>query len=764
MKAVEDDQTWTLKPRIRGTEPRTVPARDIWEMISVAAWNSADPGLQYDTTINEWHTCPSGGRINASNPCSEYMFLDDTACNLASINLIKFLDKDTGTFDVETFREVCRTWTLVLEIAVLMAQFPSKKIAELSFKYRTLGLGYANLGAMLMVCGIPYSSNRGCAITGAITAIMTGTCYATSAEMAKELGPFAGYKENKEAMLRVIRNHRRAAYNDDERAYEGLEVKPMGIDSSHCPAYLHDAAKKAWDEALKLGKRHGYRNAQTTVIAPTGTIGLVMDCDTTGIEPDFALVKFKKLAGGGYFKIINSSMPAALKHLGYTTTQIKAITDYSKGTGTLRGAPHINHSSLRAKGFSDKMLEKVESALGAAFDIKFAFNRHNLGDKFLTSYLHIDMEVLEDWRFDLLTHLGFSNEEIKEANEYCCGTMTIEGAPGLKEEHYNVFDCANKCGLKGKRYLPFDSHLNIMAAAQPFLSGAISKTINMPREALVSSIEVVYRRAWELGLKAIAMYRDGSKLSQPLSTSNVDILEDEEEANEETVDVITAKAKSMAKAFMAKREREHLPNRRKGYTQKVVVGGHKLFLRTGEYPDGRLGEVFLDMHREGASFRSLMNCFAIAVSLGLQYGVPLDEYVDAFVYTKFEPSGALQGHDQVKFCTSVIDFIFRELGLNYMGRTDFAHVHPQPESSVLKVESKSSLDETDLEFSAVIAETSAKMSDLSGREKALKGEAIQVARLKGYEGDACPECGNLTLLRNGTCLKCDTCGTTTGCS
>ncbi len=761
MRAVNEGESWQLKARTSNKVTKTLPAGDLWEKINVAAWHSADPGLQFDTTINEWHTCPEGGRINASNPCSEYMFLDDTACNLASVNLMKFLNQETGVFDVATFQAVCRLWTVVLEISVLMAQFPSREIALKSYRYRTLGLGYANLGAMLMVCGIPYDSRRSVAITGAITAIMTGVCYKTSAEMAAELGTFAEYDKNRDAMLRVMRNHRRAAYNVDEQEYEGLEVKPLGINSNHCPQYLLDAAKKAWDEALSLGKKHGYRNAQVTVIAPTGTIGLVMDCDTTGIEPDFALVKFKKLAGGGHFKIINASVPAALRQLGYSPDQVKRITDYSKGTGTLKGAPFINHETLRARGFNEAKLEKVETALGSAFEIRFAFSRHILGDKFLTQDLHVATEQLDDWNFDLLGHLGFSAEQVQKANEYCCGTMTLEGAPDLREEHYAVFDCANKCGPKGTRFISYQGHLNIMAGAQPFLSGAISKTINMPNEATVEQTKDVYYRAWTLGIKAIALYRDGSKLSQPLSAQYDEYLDEAVEETAEPKDKVLAVAQKMATAVQVKRERENLPNRRRGYTQKVVVGGQKLFLRTGEYPDGRLGEIFLDMHREGANFRSVMNCFAIAVSLGLQYGVPLEEFLDAFVFTKFEPSGALQGHDQIKFCSSVIDFVFRELGLNYLGRTDYAHV------PMLAAETKEAtpvfqnMDETDREFSAVMAKTSA---EIQSDRMSAKVASTNEARMKGYEGDACPECGNLTLLRNGTCLKCDTCGTTTGCS
>ena len=758
MNSVANDETWSLTARTSGEVTKTIPASELWERIAVAAWNSADPGLQFDSTINEWHTCPADGTINASNPCSEYMFLDDTACNLASVNLMKFLDVATGKFDVEHFEKVCRIWTIVLEISVLMAQFPSYDIAKRSYEFRTLGLGFANLGALLMVSGVPYHSDRAVALTGAITAIMTGTCYKTSAEMAAQLGPFPGFDRNREAMLRVIRNHRRAAYNADKSEYESLVVKPVGINSRHCPVYLHKAAKRVWDEALTMGEKSGYRNAQTTVIAPTGTIGLVMDCDTTGIEPDFALVKFKKLAGGGYFKIINASVPEALKNLGYTPRQIKKITDYCKGTGTLAGAPHINHESLKAKGIPQHALDKLEAGLGSVFDIKFAFNRYTLGDDVLIKDLKIKPEKLEDWNFDLLKDLGFTSDQIREANEYCCGTMTIEGAPELAEEHYSVFDCANKCGAKGKRYIAHLGHLMVMAAAQPFISGAISKTINMPNEATVEDIKSVYRKSWELCLKAIALYRDGSKLSQPLSAISSEALEVAESAGIETAEEAKAPKNQVAEAakVMTKvtqfRKRQHLPNRRGGYTQKVVIGGHKLYLRTGEYPDGQLGEIFLDMHREGAAFRSLMNCFAIAISLGLQYGVPLDEYLEAFVFTKFEPSGPVSGHENIKFCDSVIDFVFRELGLNYLARTEYAHIPKAPKEE----------DPTDREFSRVVNETAARIP--LGETQPRLTARMQEARLKGYEGDPCPECGNLTLVRNGTCLKCDTCGGTTGCS
>src|SRR5215813_9186733 len=667
-EVLDEGGEWQLKRRTDNKVSATIPAADIWSEIAYAAWACADPGVQYDTTINEWHTCPEDGRINASNPCSEYMFLDDTACNLASVNLVKFLRPD-GAFDVEGFRHACRLWTMVLEISVLMAAYPSPVIAQKSWDFRTLGLGYANMGTVLMRSGIPYDSAEAVAICGAITAIMHGEAYATSAEMAKDLGPFPGYAKNRTHMLRVIRNHRRAAYNAPANDYEGLTITPRGIDPVRCPQRLLQAARETWDRALELGQTHGYRNAQVTVLAPTGTIGLVMDCDTTGIEPDFALVKFKKLAGGGYFKIINQSLPMALTALGYPPNQIDQIVSYCVGRKTLEGAPCINHESLRARGFDDDGLARLEAALEGAFEIQFVFNSWTLGDGYVAEKLGINDAQLAEWNGNLLRALGFTPSEIEAANDYCCGTMTVEGAPFLKPEHLSVFDCANRCGRKGQRFIHVDAHIRMMAAAQPFLSGAISKTINMPQDATVEEVKDAYRTSWHSMLKAVALYRDGSKLSQPLNA----VSDDEEEAAAADVQAV---AERMTERVVTKylRERHRLPNRRSGYTQKAVVGGHKVYLRTGEYEDGSLGEVFLDMHKEGAAFRSLMNCFAIAISLGLQHGVPLEEFVDAFVFTRFEPNGMVKGNDAIKMSTSVIDYIFRELAINYLGRTDLSHV------------------------------------------------------------------------------------------
>ena len=833
LHAVETGGEWDLKWRLNGKTAKTLKARDLWEKIGYAAWASADPGIQYHTTINDWHTCPASGPIRASNPCSEYMFLDDTACNLASLNLLQFLNPDTKAFELVAYEHAVRLWTLTLEISVAMAQFPSKEIARLSYEYRTLGLGYANIGGLLMSCGIPYDSDEGRAICGALSAVMTGRAYATSAELAAKNGAFPGYKPNAEAMLRVIRNHKRAA-DGEVSGYESLSVAPTPLDHASlakCGAafdHLGEAARNAWSAALSLGQEHGYRNAQVSVVAPTGTIGLVMDCDTTGIEPDFALVKFKKLAGGGYFKIINRGVTDALRALGYPEKAIEDIVAYAVGRATLAHAPGINHATLRAKGVPEASIEKVEGALKGAFDIRFVFNKWSLGAETLSGALKIPAERYEAPGFDLLSALGFTRAEIEAANIFACGAMTLEGAPHLKLEHYAVFDCANPCGRTGKRYLSVESHIRMMAAAQPFISGAISKTINMPNDAAVEDCKDAFMLSWRLGLKANALYRDGSKLSQPL---NSQLIESDEEEDESLETLIAAAAPARAVQIAEKiverviervertREREKLPDRRKGYTQKAVVGGHKVYLRTGEYQDGRIGEIFIDMHKEGAAFRSLMNNFAIAISLGLQYGVPLEEYVEAFTFTRFEPAGFVQGNDAIKNATSILDYIFRELAISYLGRNDLAHVAPEeigatvlgggvgqdkapvagPGAGAAAVISNGLVrgrpgDKLMLvrgitggETPVVRASSGAGAGGYVQGATALRGDPAEPAplklggvefapapesvadrraeaRMKGYVGEACPECGNFTMVRNGTCLKCDTCGSTTGCS
>src|SRR6201997_2222569 len=685
LRAVETDGDWKLIARTNKKVTKTLKARGLWEKIGYAAWASADPGLHFNTTMNDWHTCKASGDIRASNPCSEYMFLDDTACNLASANLLTFYNTTTKRFDVEAYEHLCRLWAIVLEISVMMAQFPSKAIAELSFEFRTLGLGFANIGGLLMTMGLPYDSKEGRSLCGALTSIMTGIAYKTSAEMAGELGAFPGYKKNAAHMLRVIRNHRRAA-NGESRGYEALSVNPVPLDHASCPQKdLIAHATRAWDDALSLGETNGYRNAQVTVVAPTGTIGLVMDCDTTGIEPDFALVKYKKLAGGGHFKIINRAVPEALRALGYRESEIAEIEAYAVGHGSLSNAPGINASTLRSKGFTDEAIAKVEKALPTAFDIKFAFNKWTFGEDFIRDQLGIGPEAIATPNFDLLSALGFTKREIEAANVHICGAMTVEGAPHLKAEHYPVFDCANPCGKIGKRYLSVESHIRMMAAAQPFITGAISKTINMPNDATVEDCKSAYLLSWKLALKANALYRDGSKLSQPLNSQLIADDEDEDDAVEalydkpmaaRTAQVSEKIVEKLVERIVVMRERERMPDRRKGYTQKAVVGGHKVYLRTGEYDDGRLGEIFIDMHKEGAALRSFINNFAIAVSLGLQYGVPLEEYVDAFTFTRFEPAGPVQGNDSIKYATSILDYVFRELAVSYMGRFDLAHVDP----------------------------------------------------------------------------------------
>jgi ribonucleoside-diphosphate reductase alpha chain len=835
LKAVQADGDWDLTWRNRKGVSHTLKARALWEKIGYAAWACADPGLQFHTTVNDWHTCPASGEIRASNPCSEYMFLDDTACNLASLNLLVFRDKQSGRFDVQSYEHAVRLWTIILEISVMMAQFPSREIAQLSYEYRTLGLGYANIGGLLMSSGIPYDSDAGRAIGAALTAIMTGVSYTTSAEMAAELGAFPGYAKNRDAMLRVMRNHRRAAYGEAQ-GYEQLSVTPVPLQATHCPDQtLVRHAQAAWDKALSLGEQHGYRNAQATVIAPTGTIGLVMDCDTTGIEPDFALVKFKKLAGGGYFKIINRAVPEALRALGYGEAEIAEIEAYAVGHGNLANAPAINHTTLKAKGFTNEALALVEKALPTAFDIKFVFNKWTLGEQFCRDALGVSPADIANPAFDLLAHLGFTRREIEAANIHVCGAMTVEGAPHLRPAHYAVFDCANPCGRTGKRYLSVESHIRMMAAAQPFISGAISKTINMPNEATVEDCKNAYLLSWQLALKANALYRDGSKLSQPLSAQLIADEDDEDEDIESFLDKpAAARTTQLAERVIEKvveritviREREKLPSRRKGYTQKAVVGGHKVYLRTGEYDDGRIGEIFIDMHKEGAALRSFINNFAIAVSLGLQYGVPLEEYVDAFTFTRFEPSGPVQGNDTIKFATSILDYVFRELAVSYLARFDLGHVDPSesgfdalgkgveegkapdapnPTAKYLSrgltrsrtdklgvisggtagggtasqpgagsnvtslhtagataLKSSTALDR--LEWQEVEQRMRSLVGETAPSAKAVASERRAEAKAKGYEGEPCAECHNFTLVRNGTCLKCDTCGSTTGCS
>ncbi|MFV0491543.1 MAG: vitamin B12-dependent ribonucleotide reductase [Pseudorhodobacter sp.] len=822
LKAVREDADWALVRRTDGGVAKTVRAKELWDQVGHAAWACADPGIQFHDTVNAWHTCPEDGPIRGSNPCSEYMFLDDTACNLASMNLLNFYSE--GGFDAAAYIHATRLWTVTLEISVMMAQFPSREIAQLSYEFRTLGLGYANIGGLLMNMGLGYDSDEGRALCGALTAVMTGISYATSAEMAGELGAFPGYAKNRDHMLRVIRNHRAAAHSSTK--YEGLNVDPVVLDHINCPDQdLVSLARSAWDEALKLGQKHGFRNAQVSVIAPTGTIGLVMDCDTTGIEPDFALVKFKKLAGGGYFKIINQSVPAALERLGYGSAQIAEIIAYAVGHGSLGNCPGINNTALLGHGFGSREIEKIEAALPSAFDIRFVFNQWTLGEEFCKGTLGIPAEKLADPGFDLLRHLGFTRAQIDAANDHVCGTMTLEGAPFLKPEHLPVFDCANPCGKKGRRFLSVESHIHMMAAAQSFISGAISKTINMPNAATIEEVLDAYELSHSLGVKANALYRDGSKLSQPLAAA---LVEDDEEAEEVlSTGSVQQKAAVLAEKIIEKvvvkeivrSHREKLPERRKGYTQKAIVGGHKVYLRTGEYKDGSLGEIFIDMHKEGAGFRAMMNNFAIAVSVGLQYGVPLEEFVEAFTFTKFEPAGMVQGNDSIKNATSILDYIFRELAVSYLDRTDLAHVKPQGASfddigggsdegqpnvaevndvaasrglEVLRRISSSGYLRKRLPQELTVlqggagatalsesADPMAALNTLVPQTQASVAPAVSTgalaagntqldarskARMQGYEGDPCGECGNYTLVRNGTCMKCNTCGGTSGCS
>jgi ribonucleoside-diphosphate reductase alpha chain len=783
LKAIEEDGDWELTARTDGSVMKTVKARDLWNKVADAAWKCADPGVQYDTTINEWHTSPMGGKIRASNPCSEYLFLDNTACNLASLNLVKFYDDEKQEFDIASYKHALRIWTIVLEISVEMAQFPSKEIAQGSYDYRTLGLGYANLGSLLMRKGIAYDSNLGRAIAGALTAMLTGEAYKASAEMAGIVGTFPRYKENANNMLRVMNNHRKAAYDSND--YEGLSHDLIAIDQDLCPEDLLVAAQLSWDEAVELGTKNGYRNAQATVLAPTGTIGLLMDCDTTGVEPDFALMKFKKLAGGGYMKIANQSIGPALNALGYASNEVNEIINYVIGSMSLEDSPYVNKKSLIEKGLSEEDVAKIEAALPGAFEIQHAFNVFVLGEQTLKG-LGIPEEEYTSFDFNLLETLGYSRNEIAQANLDICGTQKIEGAPYLKEEHLDVFDCANKCGKDGERFIHYMGHVRMMAAAQPFISGAISKTVNMPNEATIEDIEDCYFEAAKIGVKAIAIYRDGSKASQPLSSSSDD--GDSEESDPEVTKILEEEAMliqgnfapgtSPSRAYAGvNRPRFLLPERREGWTQEARIAGHKVYLRTGEYPDGTLGEVFIDIAKEGATLKGVLGCFAIAVSKGLQYGVPLEEFVDTFTFQTFEPRGMVEGHENIKMSNSIIDYVFRALGLEYLDRTDIVQVPPkdkavQETAPVAKTETapvaKTETAPVAKTETAPVAKTETApvaKTETTPVEQTENSVATVQEVLGDMMGDApaCNECGHITI-RNGSCYKCLNCGNSLGCS
>lgn len=726
MKAVEEDKDWHLTWR---TDPsrisKTLKAREIWSKIADATWNCGDPGLQFDSTVNNWHTCLASGRINGSNPCSEFMFLDDSSCNLASLNLIKFYDQKTKSFKLDEFRHAVRIWTTILEISVLMAQFPSYEIAKNSYLFRPLGLGYANLGAMLMIMGIPYDSDLGRGISAAISSIMTGQAYSTSAEMAKYLGTFAMYEENKNDMLRVIRNHRRASYGAKSEEYEKVGLTPPTLDEKNTPEEMIKVAQEMWDKALLDGGLFGFRNAQVTLLAPTGTIGLLMDCDTTGIEPDYALVKFKKLAGGGYFKIINGSVPSALENLGYSKNQIDEIIKYIIGTASLDDSPHINRPTLLKKGLDEDTIKRVEKELKGAFDLTFAFNKTVIGSE-AALRTGIKKEEYEKEGFDFLTSVGFSKEQIKEANEHVCGVMTIEGAPHIKDEHLTVFDCANRCGSKGKRFIAPTGHIKMMSAVQPFLSGAISKTVNLPNEATKEDVADIYLQSWKLGLKAVAIYRDGSKVSQPLNTEKN---KTEQEKEKEII-------------IEYKPVRRKMPKERMSITRKVSLGGHKLFLTVGLYKDGRPGELFITMSQQGSFAAGMADSFAKLVSIGLQYGVPIETIVSQLKHMRYQPMG-FTGDNDISNCSSISDFIAQWFEKKFL------------ESGMKAVE---------LPFDASEENNEEDSTESSSQHKVETKQQSIFSEDLGYSGETCPECGMASMVINGKCYKCVNCGATTGCS
>jgi ribonucleoside-diphosphate reductase alpha chain len=657
--------------------------------------------------------------------CSEYLHNDDTACNLASINLVKFIDNDRD-FNVERFVDAAQRWTTVLDITNDMAHLPSRDIAVGTWMYRTIGLGYANLGALLMRFGYAYDSENGRGMTSAITALMTGTAYRTSAEMAKQISPFPRYEANKKHVHRVLRNHLAAVKGDTGPLfYENVSTPPTIYIGDEKARAIRKHAYNIWLDAIEKAEKHGVRNAQVSLIAPTGTIGLLMGCDTTGPEPDFALVKFKSLAGGGNMKLVNASVRPALKNLAYSEETIAGIEDYLRGVPTL--TPD-ERKRLSAANIPNETINKMVA------DLRDAFNFRNVG-----------------WSNGVdLSTVGFTDEELEAIDIRTCGHGTIEGAPGLKDEHLCVFDCATPVG-RGKRYIAPEGHLKMLAAIQPFISGASSKTVNLPKSATVEDIKNVYAMAHKLAIKAVALYRDGSKLSQPLMTA----LEDLEEDMGTSVPFPTTSAQGVNAMGQALARKKHpMPKRRHGITQEFTIGGHKIFLTTGEYEDGTPGEIFLNMSKEGAAFRALMNNFAIAVSVGLQWGVPLEEFVDKFVGTRFEPLGAVAGHEHIKFASSLLDAVFRELGMTYLH--DYSHANIPPAENILRATELVSMTDT----------TPKKIAVSTNGHVVSPMELVREAKMKGYTGDPCQndKCGAMTLVVNGSCKKCDTCGETTGCS
>ncbi|MDP3596243.1 MAG: vitamin B12-dependent ribonucleotide reductase, partial [Nitrospirota bacterium] len=753
LTALAADAEWPLLARTTGQPMKTVQARDLWTQICAAAWQCGDPGIQYDDIINDWHTTPAQGRINASNPCSEYLSNDDTACNLASINLLKFLQPD-GQFHLDHFRHAIALWTITLDITVTMASYPSKQIAERSASLRQLGLGYANLGSVLMQMGLPYDSRAGRAFAQGITALLTGEAYATSAVLAQQLGPFTHYLANRTTMERIIRNHARAAHGQtDPQAYEQLSVIPQALDREACPQDLADTVGDVWTRTVQAGATHGFRNAQVSVIAPTGTIGLLMDCDTTGIEPDFALVKWKTMAGGGHATIINQSLAPSLRNLGYSPDQIRDMTQYVLGRHTLLDCPTLSRTRLLAAGLTEAQLILIEQAIQTSVSLELTITPTLLGLDWCLQRFQCTKEMLSHPSFSVLQQLGCTHEEIATANQWICGSLTVEGAPHLTAAHLEIFDCANTAGLTGTRSITAEGHVRMLGAVQPFVSGGISKSVNLPASAELEDIQAVYELAYQLGVKCIALYRDGSKLSQPLMTSGHDTLDDTHDATDHR----SSEPVAPQTLGIPRGKSRPLPNRRLGYTQKTTIGGHKLYIRTGEYDDGTLGEIFLDMHKEGAAFRSLMNCFAIAISLGLQYGVPLEEFVESFTFMRFEPNGPVSGHDQIKMATSIMDYIMRDLAINYLDRKDLGHITIPTEDLRSDSVRPYVREQTNGHGQYLPA-----AQQVSGAQT--QSASIREARLKGYEGDPCPECKQFTMIRNGVCLKCDSCGATSGCS
>ena len=768
MAVMEADGEWNLINRTDGAVNKTIKARQLWREIAEAAWECADPGLQFDDIINDWNTVADTERLRGTNPCSEYVHVDDTACNLASFNLVSFYDDETATFDAAAFEYAVRLWTLTLEIHVSMSHYPARVIAERSYEHRTLGLGYANLGALLMRAGLAYDSEEARAAMGAITALMHNRAYATSAEMAAASEPARAWGPNRHSMARVAHNHRRAAYGTLAAArgvgpYEGLTVAPAGINHGTLAATpfanLTEPLLAAADAAV-AGVETGYRNMQVSVLAPTGTISLVMGCDTSGVEPDFALVKLKKLAGGGYMRIINASVAPALAHLGYSAAEMNRIMAHALGTQTLAGNAPVNAAALLIKGVPADVLAKVEAALADVSDLTWAFAPHIVGDE---EYARVAGGATGGTPADgaaYLVALGFTPADVAQASTRICGHLTVEGAADLRPEHYGVFDCAVECG-DGSRSIAWGGHVAALAAVSPHISGAISKTVNLPNSATIEDIERAHATAYAKGVKCVAIYRDGSKVAQPLNSAGNDELVSLEGTDLLALLPVPTPGMSPSEYYGDHPvPRFRPPNPRFGPTWRLEIGGEEVYLRVNTYPDGSPAEVFLDWGRQGSTLRGMTAALSIAISHALQRGMALEDLVKSFRGQTFEPNGIVSGHDGLKMASSVTDAVARILGHYFLNRDELVQVPGGLTAKDVYFGPRAALSAGDLEPAPAPVAPAAALSDVDVD----KAQAI-VARGEGVRlfGETCSNCGSSHLIQAGSCKCCGECGQTSGC-